>query len=545
MKILNLLLFVFIFTPLYGELMVLPYRVENPSGDFADDSGRQYAKLLSVALSIGSKIEIISQRDILADASRLGINLNGPLDADDLLNIGRTKGINYVLTGKIAKGGGKYVSESMLFSIKEARIVNKAKTSSSTLFELVRKDVHELFPLHEKTLPQYASAAVDMVFLIDCSYSVSNEWAFIKQGITEAASGFAQRGKTNFRIYLAPFSSDYGFDKVSVSESLPALAANLAKLKPSGTYTDAAFGASVRYAVKNILWRPGASRRIVIITNSPISSKGFNEQYGVTAKKSGLAVDSIILGKLTYDSAIQPLSISSASGGSGSYVSYHQRVVAADGTGRDVFFERGRIFFSRLFTEWRSGVLKGNAYQPALASPLEGLSEVHGDKKADDPYSLSSVYAARSGERIIDKGQLENNIVQLITASASKCRGEAGHAPAGVITISDGSASIMADVFDDADMRFFAAKSKTGEFFTLGVSLADDKDSPYGIRPAAVSRDFTQEDIPPLISVSIKDLVQKKDYYAANGFLNPPVWFIRVYVQNARQYFEKKDIRDE
>ena len=525
--------------------MVIPYRVENPSGDFADDSGRQYAKLLSVAIFLGSKIEVTPQRDILADASRLGINLNGPLDTNDLLNIGRPKGIDYILTGKIARGGGKYVSDSLLFSVKEARIVNKAKTSAPTLFELVRKDIHELFPLYERNLPQYAASAVDMAFLIDCSYSVSNEWTSIKQGITEATSGFAQRGKTNFRIYLAPFSSNYGFDKASVSESLPALAGNLAKLKPSGTYTDAAFTASLNYAIKNIRWRANASRRIVIITNSPASSKGFHEQYGVMAKKSDLAVDSIILGKLAYDSAAQPLSISSASGGSGSYAAYHQRIVAADGTGRDIFFERGRIFFSRIFGEWRSGILKTNAYQPALASPLEGFDEVYGDKRADDPYSLSSVYASRSGERIMDKGPLENNIVQLINASASKCRSEAGNTPSGVITVSDGGASIMVDVFSDADMRFFTAKSKTGEFFTLGVSPADDKDSPYGIRPAAVSRDFTQEDIPSLISVSIKDLAQKKDYYAANGFLKPPVWFIRVYVQNTRQYSEKKDIRDE
>jgi len=374
---------------------------------------------------------------------------------------------------------------------------------------------------------------------------VLNELAFIKQGISEAAAGIAQRGKTSYRIYLVPFSSDYGFDKASVSESLPALAGNLAKLKPSGTCTDAAFGTSLRYAIKNILWRANASRRIVIITNSPVSSKAFPEQYGMIAKKSNLTVDSIILGKLTYDSAVQPLSISSASGGLGSYVSYYQRIVTADGSSRDVFFERGRIFFARTFTGWRSGILRGNVYMPALASPLEGLDEIYGDKKAADPYSLASVYASRSGERIIDKGPLDNNIVQLINVSASKCRGDAGNAPSGVITVSDGSTSIMVDVFGDTDMRFFTTKSKTGEFFTLGISVADDKDSPYGIRPAAVSRDLTQEDISPLISVSIKDLVQKKDYYAANGFLKPPVWFIRVYVQSARQYFEKKDIRDE
>ena len=545
MKILSLLLFVFIFTPVYGELMVLPYRVENPSGNFADDSGRQYAKLLSVAFSLSSKIEVTPQRDVLADASRRGINLDGPLDADDLLNMGRAKGTNYILTGKIARGGGRYVSDSVLFSVKDARVINKAKTSASTLFELAQKDMHELFPLQKKDIPQYASTAVDIAFLIDCSHSVSNEWTSIKQGITEVAAGFAQRGKTNFRIYLAPFSSNYGFDRASVSESLSALNANLAKLKPSGTYTDAAFTASLRYAVRNILWRANASRRIVIITNSPISSKGFSEQFGVTAKKSGLAIDSIILGRLTYDSAIQPLSLSSASGGTGSYVSYHQRIVAADGTGRNIFFERGRIFFSRMSANWRSGILRTNIHQPELASPLDGFDEIYGDARAADPYDLSSIYTTRSGERIIDRGPLENNIVQLINASASRGRNEAGAAPSGVITVSDGSVSIMVDVFGDADMRFFTARSKTGEFITLGISIANDKDSPYGIRPAAVSRDFTPEDIPSIISVSVKDLVQRKDYYVSNGLLTPPVWFIRVYVQNTRQYFEKRDIRDD
>ncbi|MDR3237577.1 MAG: VWA domain-containing protein [Spirochaetia bacterium] len=540
-----IILLVFLVPPVFGEVAVFPYRVENISSDFADDSGGQYSKLLSVALSLATRLDVTSQRDVLADAYRLKLNANSTISADDLMRLGQGKGIDYILTGKIAVSGGRYVSESILFSVKEGRSIQKAKTSAPSLFELAEKDVHEFFSFYEKPMPEYASAALDIAFIIDCSFAVTNEWNSIKQAVTEAGGYFSQRGKTSFRVYLVPFSGNYGFDKASVADSLLSLKNNLAKLKPSGAYTDASFGTAMRYAVKSILWRKNASRRIVIITNSRISSSGFPEQYGMLAKRAGLAIDSVLLGKLAYESAGVPLSLGSASGGLGRYVSYHQRAAAPDGKSRDVFFERGRIFYSASgFSAWRGGLLKQNGYQSALASALPGLDEIYADKRAGDPYSLVSAYSSLSGERVIDKGPLENNIARLVMDSAALCRDETTSAPVGGITVSDGSASIMADVFSEADMRFFESKSKSGEFFSLGVSVADDKDSPYGIRPAAVSRNLHLEDVPSVLRVSIKDLVQKKEHYG-NGLLKPPVWFIRVQVQGVRSYSEKTDIRDE
>lgn len=537
----------FISFPVYAEVAVLPYRVENPSQNFASDSGRQYAKLLSVALSLSTRLEVTSQRDILADMTRFGLNPDRTISADDLMSFSGNKGIDYILTGKLSKAGDKYISESILFSVKEKRTVQRAKITASSLFELTEKDVHEFFSMYEKAVPKYIDNVVDIAFLIDCSFAVSKEWPSIKEGIIALAESLTQRGRTSLRIYLIPFSQNHGFDKASVADnSIVRLKENLNRLRPAAAHSDASFVRGLEYAVKSILWRKDANRKIILITNSKLSTGSFPQQYAIMAQKAGIAVDSIMLGRLNHESAEIPTVLASGTGGAVNYATYHQRVFNTDGQGRELFFERGRLLYSTYpLPSWRQGVLTANRFNSAAAAPREGLEEIHSDKIIADPYNLPSAYNNSAEERIINPGQLENNISFVIKESAAKLTNPTSdNTIAGKITVSDGNASIIIDVSKAEDMAFFEQKNRTREFFNIGVTISPDKGNQYDIRLLAVSRNLNTEDIPSLINVTIKDLVQKKESYMRNGLLSPPVWFIRVQVQQVRAYSETNDIRD-
>ena len=539
----------FMALPIYAEVAVFPYRVENPSENFANDSGKQYAKLLTVALSLSTRLDVTSQRDVLTDSARMGLDPDRTISSDDLLTLGRHKSIEYIFTGRISKAGNRYISESILFSVKEARIIQRAKITASSLFELASKDIHEFFPMYEKPMPKYTENMLDIAFLVDCSFAASREWPSIKEGIIDSAEFLTQGGRTSLRVYVIPFSDSYGFDKSFVAEnSIMKLKENLNRLKPAGTHSDASFARGLQYAVKSILWRKNAGRKIILITNSRLSTSGFPQQHSAAAKQAGLTIDAIMLGRLEYNTAEVPLVLASGSGGTASYASYHQRVFNANGQSRDLFFERGRLLYSAsALPEWKQGVFKTNKFNPAAAMPHDALDEVRSEKLIADPYSLPSVYDKSAGERVVNSGKLEDNIAYVIKNSVSGIKGLATteNIVAGKITVTDGNTSVIIDVPKKEDMRFFENKQQSGEFLNIGVTLSVDKESAYGLRFTAVSRNLNTEDIPSLINVSIRDIAQKKEQYMRNGLLSPPVWFLRVKVQQVRNYSEAKDIRDE
>jgi hypothetical protein len=531
--------------PLLAETAVFPYKVKTPSDFFTAEQGVEYSRLMSVGLTLRTGLQITSQRDVLADAGRHRIRIDGNVSADELAALGRGRYLEHIITGSLSRVGSGYMSEAILFSVKEGRVVQRARVTAGNFPDLAEKEIHDLFPSQERREPAHVQNSVDCVFLVDSSYSSAREWSSIRDGILEAAGVMTQRGDAAARMYIVPFSEHHSFEKASLADnSLMGLRKNLEAIKPMGGFSAGNFRKSLNYAVKSVTWRQGSVRHIVIITNSAIPASGFPEQYAVQARARGILIHSVILGRLRYDSAEVPSSLARMTGGSDRYVTYHQRLYNADARAIDLYFERGRLFYSTTgYGQWQKGLLESNRYQPGQARPRPGLDELQGRDLIPDPYGLPARYSAFSDDRVIRETGLENNIGGIINSLVAHSNAS-GKSAAGEVLVSDGAVSIWVSVESDADLRFFDSRRRSGMMFPMGMSFSADPARPYGIRPMSVSLRLESEDVPAVLKTGFTELIKKKDQCLNSGFFNPPVWFVTVRVQDIRSYGRRQDIRE-
>lgn len=534
----------------FCETGVFPYSVENPSESFGVSSGREYAKMLTIVLKLKTDLAVASQTDMLADADALRLKPEGILSAERMAGLGRRGGIDRILVGRLSRANGQYISESVIFSVKEERTMQRARLSASSLAELAEKEIREFFPLEIKTtgVSEYNVPMTDTVFLIDCSYSAGADWQSVKQGILAAAKRFTGKG-AGFRIYLVPFGSGFGFSKASLSEnSVRRLEENLNRLKHAGSYTDTAFKEAMTYTLKSILWRKQAFKRIVLVTCSRISQTGFPMQYGISAKKAGIVIDAVLTGKMSYRDGEVPMLLCSESGGTLRYASYRQQIFNTSGAARYVFFERGRMLYSSLdYLGWKEGVLKSSVYRPEAAAPPNELTELYGSEinRELSPYGMPSAYSAVSGEGVINSGRLESNISSLIAQGAGKNLPDKT-SPSASFLANDGGLSIWIGLKNDDDIRFIENKSRTGEFFHIGVIILPDTNAPYGIKPVLVCRDLRSDDVPASFLITLTDAAAQSGRYTEKGLMQPPIWFVRVKAYDVKSSHQEEtlDIRN-
>lgn len=529
-----------------------PYSAAAAEG-FNASEGREYAKLLTLALNLKTNIAAVSQTEVLTNAAQLNLSPEGALNAEDIASLGRRCGAARILTGRLTKAKGMYFSKSVLFSVKEGRVTQRTQVSAATLADLAEKEIREFFPLDatdKNTAGLDKNAAADIAFVIDCSYAMAADWLSVKDGIAAAARRAANTG-ADVRIYLVPFSSKIEFNKASLSENLYRLTENLNRIKPNGKCTEDAFAKAMSYALKSILWRKQGTRRIVLISASEIPTKGFPEQYGILAKKAKIPIDAIMLGKTNYKTAQTPLALCEQSGGALHYTAYKQQVFNADGASRYVFYERGRMLYSAAdYHSWEKGILRESRTRPEMAAPPEALTEIYGSDKQGaelSPYGMPAAYSSFSGERVINSGRLQNNVGMLASAAMQQTVPTQA-AAVGSFLASDGLISLWVDIPDDNNQRYeyIKRKQQTEEFFYLGITLRRDQTSPYGIRAAAACVDLRGDDVPASLLVTLSNLAQKPDAYMKAGFLQPPMWIIRVkaYEVRADRQGEELDIRD-
>jgi hypothetical protein len=191
--------------PLLAETAVFPYKVKTPSDFFTAEQGVEYSRLMSVGLTLRTGLQITSQRDVLADAGRHRIRIDGNVSADELAALGRGRYLEHIITGSLSRVGSGYMSEAILFSVKEGRVVQRARVTAGNFPDLAEKEIHDLFPSQERREPAHVQNSVDCVFLVDSSYSSAREWSSIRDGILEAAGVMTQRGDAVARMYIVPF----------------------------------------------------------------------------------------------------------------------------------------------------------------------------------------------------------------------------------------------------------------------------------------------------------------------------------------------------
>lgn len=527
------------------EIAVIPYRVETVSEDFTSAMGAEYARLIGVAAAISRHgVEVTPPRDVAHDLESMKLSPQDVITKEDLDLLGRTRRVDRFLLGSLAKIKGRYRSQSVLYSVRERRVVARADAEADTLFSLAEREVREAFAGYRlKALGRGEEGrAVDICFLIDASYRASREWAELSDAVADTAAAFIDARRADTRVYIVPFSSRVDLDAVAVSEnSITTVREALARLRPAGAADDENFVRALRYAVKNLRWRASAAKIIACVSNSPLKPKGA-EQLAVMCKGKGIVIHAVSLGGISGDDAEFFDRCSRITGGTHRHAAYRQRIYNAEGDFVNLYYENGRIFISRSAdASWRAGLYE----RGESGRPRRFLEELFVKERASpEPYRMGEYYERSSGERAVRSEALETNIGTLIGLLAGQTREKADYTASGKVLLTDGVISFWTLAPDEGFMEFFERMKNANRFFPLCVSVKKNVSSPYGIELVPVAKDFSADYIPSIMKAPLDDIVKRSDYYRTNGLFVPPVWFVNVKVGEAARGRRGTDVRD-
>ena len=223
-KIAIILLFQFLTVKAFAqqEIEVIPYKIANPTDNFTIETGKEYAKLISIAASLSKDIIIIPHERVDRAFKSLSLNSQRVITEDDIIAIGRMGSADKVLIGTLSRAKNKYSSDSILYSLSDRKIISKSHVSSGSLFKLAEDEMNEIFFNSPKKNRILTERQVDAVILVDLSYKISTEWMFIQNGIKEFADAVSENWTLNTEINIVPFSDKYTeLNKYSGLKSLP------------------------------------------------------------------------------------------------------------------------------------------------------------------------------------------------------------------------------------------------------------------------------------------------------------------------------------
>lgn len=542
------------FDAAYAEVAVVPYKIENPSNFFPVETGAEYAKLLSVAAIIKKGLEVYSPRDIDADIQRKNINPQGTVTEENLFHLGKSRYIDHVLIGTLFRKGGQYVSESLLYSVKDRRVLVTARVRSGDLFDLAEREIKAVFTQYNDVQRAAQNMPVDAAFVVDMSFNVAGEWEAVKRGISRFASVFTDDWTMNAGVTVVPFSKYYSNNSsITNLKTAYSLKKALEGLRPRGTGAVSDFEAAMSQAVRGIQWRSSASKVMVLISNSPIRRSRYLENYAYMARRKNITIYSVSLGKMRAGGKGSLKDVAVIGNGDHYNAAYHQRVFDARGGSIDLFMEDGRLFESdSLSKEWKRGLFHyaGSGHNKR-AKTRSFLKEIffNDARQKVDPYSLKEHYEKLAGARIINTEPLESNISDLMTQVAEKhfsrgrwTEGKRDRSIARVL-LEDGRTTLWVQVHSQRDLGFFRSKKQSGAIFPLGVVVERKKSAPFGVslRPEWFITNVSRDYVPEMMKTSLEKLIQSPDRHTAGGLYSPPVWFVEV---KAGKILGARDMRD-
>ncbi len=535
-----------------AEIAVIPYKIENPSSDFPESTGGEYARLLSVAsMVLKDDVEITSPRQVHLDLARWKLSSQDIITKDDLDMMGSTLHIDYFLLGNLARGGDRYRSDSVLYSVRDRKVVARARVSDRELIGLAQKEIKEALRLFRTKSPMDAGAgggSMDLVFLLDLSYRINRDWQPVKSAVIGLASHLIDNRRMDTRIYLVPFSDTIAYPASSVSvNSIVAVRNGLDNLKPAGGAGKDDFMKSLRHAVNSVRWRADARKAIVVISNTPVSS-GSADRLGVAARNKGIIINTVSMGGMSGDQSQELGRLAESTGGSRSHAAYHQKIFDPGGEAVELYMENGRLFRSRFpDKEWKKGLFSKKGSRSRQGKPKSFLEEVFISEKKGipTPYDLPRSYSRITNDRVINEEPLENNVDLLVRRgmTGGKARKGTAAVSAGKALISDGKVSFWVSAPSEDFIKYFIDRQEAGHMFSLGVMVKKDVNSAYGVSLVPVIKGIGPDYLPQCIKASLSDIVRRAEYYSANGLSFPPVWFVDVKVDNSERSRGGGDIR--
>ncbi len=537
--------------PLYADVGILPYRVNNPSEYFPEKTGLEYAKLLSAGALIKKKLDITSPSDIEYDLKKIGVTADGTVTEDDLILIGKKLNLSYILLGTLSRIDGKYFSESILFSVTSKKTVLKINVKDADIFKLAEKELKQAFFHYSPSAEGKIERNFDAAFLIDSSYSINADFYSVKESILEFAAEIIDKQGYNSRFHIVPFAGTKTEQVFSSGQSVSAIRQNLNQIKPSGGSNSKVFTEAFKNSVNNLGWRKNSSKIIVIISNSPLNKSTLAEKYARSASSKGIRVFTVSLGNLRKDDSELLKVLSEITKGSHYYAAYHKKIFEAGGNPIELFMQNGRLFESdENIVQWKDGLFaKGS---PGSEKPERGLDEIfYNEKKQNvNPYNMSRLFPDLTRKNIINERELENNTVDILkNIAALKIIKPSGYSKTesdriiGKALLSDGKISVWCYINDKKIYDYFSRK-KDGVFYTIGTSVRDDQQSPYGLKFIPKIIDMPSAHIPDMMRASMYDIVKNREKFMNKGMYFPPVWFINVKIEEVESLSSGIDIRE-
>ena len=536
------LLFLSITAAATASIAVMPYRMELAPGDI---SGREYAKLLSLTILLAKDTDVLSPEEAEIGMKQIGIKPEGAVTEEDLYNFGTRYKLDYILIGTVTKKKGQYFFDNVYYAVRNRKIVSRNKNSASDLFKLARQEVKDtLFSLPQKEAAKQQKQA-DIAFVIDLSYNIADEWETVQDAVNNINSSLVGKYSIDTRVFILPFSDRKDQELATVhNNSIKGVREKLGSLQPAGAPDMNKFMSVLNHTIRNLKWRSGSAKEIVIITNSNLTGIFMSEKYAAEAKKRGIKITVISCGKVTGEFGdIERLP--ELTGGSNFSVSYHQTVHDAQGGKHELYLQRGRVFHSMsLYRAWRGGVLVSVNKNPKYVKVPESFEEIYLAKNSVSPGRMAQVYSDTGHVRLLDKEHLQNNIGDILESVQGSFTRASVSGNYGKAFISDGKISMWVRVTDKKIMQDFIQNEGRGFYTKVGVIVRESKSGEYGVELAPAVTGITADYIPDRCRATLSEIIRNPDTYSSTGAGFPPVWFIDIKIENCESYESSRDIRD-
>ena len=530
-----------------AEMAVLPYRVHGASGFMTEESGNNHAYLVSLGASLTRKVEMLPWRDIEDDLKRSGKKAGSGMSTSDLASFGRRRYLQYIITGTLDRSDKMYHSSSILYSVAEERVVSRSDNSAGDLLTLAERDIDDLFLQFPKNTEK-RKGSLDVALVFDSSLSMRKDWNALRDGAHELSSYALEKLMADARIYLVPFSD-------SISEANRYVSANsvrgvedvFSRIRPLGDAGPEQLVSAMRYTVNSIRWREEAARLIVIVSNSTSRKGSAAERFSLMASKKGIRVCTITLGALGEDDCALYRRLADIGGGRSFAVSYHQKIYDEQGSGHELYFQRGRFFQSTVFSpEWKQGLLRKENSNRAYGEPLRFLDEIYFRESGIPVNAYSMPDSLKRIERVtvLRKDELENNIPLVMTGIMEKYGTPADNTPEGKVLLSDGKISLWIRPSDRQVIVRLKEYAGSDSYLNIGCTVRSAPGEAYGITLVPRMIIPQGEFLPDIIRVNLDEVVRNSKDFSGKGFLSPPLWFIRLKVDRLESFRDVPDARD-
>ncbi len=527
-----------------AEIAFIPYRMSHSTEKYSSSDGRDYASLLSIYASVQKEADVVSENQLFLDMEKTGMKAGGVITQEHLALLGRTRFLDYIVTGTLYKSSEGFSASSILYSVNAGKVIINTRVSSDTLTGLAEKDARELLVLM-KDKKAAEKNTYDFVFAIDLSYNMRSSWEGIKDSIQFLSSEFIDRRGCDTRIYILTFSGTVGRMKTFVSDnSALEIRKWLSGLYPAGEETGRNFTEAMKYSARNIRWRKKALKRMIVISGTERDHFKMSKDYPLRLAGKGVVIDTVSAGRAGEKNLSSLGRLAEAGRGKHYSVSYHQQVFDSEGRAIHLFMERSRIFKTGIYpAEWKKGLFQKSPFDRGFAEPVNYLSEVRSGSRAIYPDEISSVFSDSENVTLLRKKVVENNLVEIMRSVSSSISADDDKQKQGRAMLSGNGVSFWADIPDKEWLDFYESMKISGSMFWLGVRIREDDKELYGISILPVISVKPGDNVPGLIRSDISSIIKNHSLYRKRGFLKPPVWFVKLKVHEIKNELQKNDVR--